>query len=132
MSDREVLLSWGREKLLMECSETAVLLGEPKNKSMITSKGSTWVREGNDGAMVRQRILQVMFPLLSLELVWSSSPRLQHLSVDFQMLRPQDDPTLTWGRGHCPNPSPCLGPSTGGRLKTNHSISHHPHFSTIL
>lgn len=57
----------------MECSETGVVLGEAKNKSMITSKGSTWVSEGNDGATVRQRILQEMFPLLSFELVWSSS-----------------------------------------------------------
>lgn len=87
----------------MECSEAWVVLGEAKNESMITSKGSTWVSRGNDGATVRQRILQVMFPLLSFELVCSSSPRLQPLSVDFQMLRPHDVPSLTWGRDHGPN-----------------------------
>lgn len=92
----------------MEYSETWVVLGEAKNESMITVKGSTWVSGGNNDATVRQRILQWMFLLLSFELVCPSSPRLQPLSVDFQMLRPQDIPSATWGRGHGPNPSPCL------------------------
>lgn len=126
MSDWEELLSWGREKSLMGCSEAWVVLGEAKNESMITSKGSTWVSGGNDGATVRQRMLQVMFPLLSFELVCSPSPRLQLLSVDFQMLRPHDVPSLTWGRDDSPNPSPCLGPSQHRGQAEDKSLSISP------